>query len=506
MTTPSQADIASIKAIDDVWKWAGVGDASVKAFNDTAGAVNLIRELATVGESDYEGILTLLRTIQGTATTPKISLLEATRFRLARKCAMVCVWLNPDPPTNVAAPTGASAAPAASPSAPTSTGIKLNKVLDQANDSEVVKLESRVIRKHLADYKLKRGDLPHPDHAPSPDQISAMTQLLAQDAIPYCDFAIFGPHGSRSAKKLSHFGFLQQPDGAWIRQEIPGPGDYDQWWRSFRVFKTLMVMLDVIDVEHVDNYAEHIRSFSQLYGQKAWWIVYQGDVRMRSEYIDRLRTDSEARHAHYASISAEVAQLSDHDHARPWNAVFKQAISDTTASFWKAEVETKSMMYLTSLQSGAAAADDGTAIQRHQDGTPMMVRPPRIADPSGQPPPPRVPVLPPPHPGAWQAQDDWSNNKGNARQDKKRRAAAEGHPKFDSASGEYYTNSSGTELCRKYASGECRGNSCPSQRAHQCSKCLQTGHTSATCSNPRAPGGKGGGKSGKKGRKGGKGK
>ncbi len=495
MTTPSTTDVAAISAIDDVWKWAGVAQESIALFTTAAGEVRLIRELAMMSKPDFEAIVASLRT----AATHPITVMEAGRFQLAMNCAMVCMGMDPDKPAAAAAsaaPPSGNPGTALVPYKPT-TGIKFNKVLDQSNDTEVVKLESRIIRQHLANYKLRRGDLPHPDHAPSSDQISAMQQLLDQDAVPYCDFAIFGPHGSRAAKKLSHTGFLQQPDGQWIRQELAGPGDFDQWWRCYRVFKTLMVMLNTIDVEHVDNYAEHVRGLYSLFGQRAWWIVYQGDIRMRSEYMDRLRTDLEARHEQYANISADLVKLSDHDNARPWNAVWKHAINERSSEFWKQEVETKAMMYLNALQTSDKVADDGTALQH-------PVEKPLASMGSS----PRRPPPPPARQASPQAAGYPPKSMSYDKFEKKRKASVEGHPKFEN--GLYTTNGSGNEICRSYNSGECQTSPCSRGFQHQCSKCLQQGHTAQACTAPRPVGtpGKGGGKGagsygrGKGGRKG----
>eukprot|EP00969_Alexandrium_andersonii_P058291 2567418-Alexandrium_andersonii.AAC.1 len=61
-------------------------------------------------------------------------------------------------------------------------------------------LDSLEIQALFEDYKATRGDYPHRDIEPTPDQLSAVKQLIASGAPPYVDFSLFGPHGHRLLK------------------------------------------------------------------------------------------------------------------------------------------------------------------------------------------------------------------------------------------------------------------------------------------------------------------
>ena len=109
------------------------------------------------------------------------------------------------------------------------------------------------------------------------------------------DFALFGPHGRRLLKKLSHAAHLYNPqDGSWRKAELPGPPSIDDWWRSWMVYKCTLLLLDAVKPEPLELYGEHIRSLATDYGPACWFLVYQADVRMRSEEFERLRPDFEA--------------------------------------------------------------------------------------------------------------------------------------------------------------------------------------------------------------------
>eukprot|EP00969_Alexandrium_andersonii_P204896 9054932-Alexandrium_andersonii.AAC.1 len=51
------------------------------------------------------------------------------------------------------------------------------------------------------------GDYPSEEIEPTCEQLSAVDQLLRSGSLPYVDFSLFGPHGKRAERKLSHVAF-----------------------------------------------------------------------------------------------------------------------------------------------------------------------------------------------------------------------------------------------------------------------------------------------------------
>ena len=78
------------------------------------------------------------------------------------------------------------------------------------------------------------------------------------------------------------------PDGSRQRKELPGPPSFVCWWASFGVYRTTLLLLDVAPPEILDNFGGMVWSLSFLYDD-AWFVVYNADVRMRSEPFERLR-------------------------------------------------------------------------------------------------------------------------------------------------------------------------------------------------------------------------
>eukprot|EP00969_Alexandrium_andersonii_P119424 5279961-Alexandrium_andersonii.AAC.1 len=69
---------------------------------------------------------------------------------------------------------------------------------------------------------------------PTPDQLSAVSQLIESGAPPYVDFSLFGPHGRRLLKKLMFTAFTYlQDSGTYQPQELPGPPSFEAWWKCW---------------------------------------------------------------------------------------------------------------------------------------------------------------------------------------------------------------------------------------------------------------------------------
>eukprot|EP00971_Amphidinium_carterae_P225427 4471221-Amphidinium_carterae.1 len=96
---------------------------------------------------------------------------------------------------------------------------------------------------------------------PTTDQISEMVQTLRDGSVPYVDFVIFGP---RNQRKLHVQAFHLQPDCSWKRTEVAGPPDFPTWWASYRLLKTLYLLVGVAQIERIDTYGKKIWDFYDL--------------------------------------------------------------------------------------------------------------------------------------------------------------------------------------------------------------------------------------------------
>jgi hypothetical protein len=342
------------------------------------------------------------------------------------------------------------------------THTKMSCIVDSTIDSEVLVLTRGVVEKLFSDYRNTRGEFPSPEIEPTEDQLSAVSQLINTGSAPYVDFAIFGPYGRRLLKKLTLTAYqYNSPDGSWKRQDLPGPPDFDSWWKSWLVLKCSFLLLDSVRPERLDRYGEHIRSLLTTYGTECWFIIYQADVRMRSEQFERIRRKLQI------DFEAGSTQFG-YAPAKPWDGVFAAAAHDR--EFWDSEVREKAILYLTKTVSYRDTSHDGTT---------QLSR------------------------GAHNGKGHQAQgHHGQGQQGQKRKNSQNPRSELSSKGGKQAKSSKGKggstshEACNNWNSNKC-SDPCPTGRAHNCSKCGGS-HRKDQCTSAGPTGKKGKGKSGRK--------
>ena len=125
-------------------------------------------------------------------------------------------------------------------------------------------------------------------------------------------------------------------------------------WASFRVYRSTLLAPDAAPPKILDGGGEMVRSHSTL-NDDAWFVVYNVDVRMRSEQFERLRRKAERDHA----AAGTVGGVSDYDPAKPWETVFAMAVANE--EWWNENLHRPAMLYLTRIMSASTAVEDGSA-------------------------------------------------------------------------------------------------------------------------------------------------
>jgi len=334
------------------------------------------------------------------------------------------------------------------------SGLKMDVLVNPVNKSNLNKLTDIEVSDMFEKYSSSMGAAPAQDCEPTSEQLSAVNQLIQGGEAPYVDFSIFGPYGRRFLKKLSISTSHFVPElGSWKTTEQPGPPDFQSWWKSWNVFKTTMLLLGAAKPAQLDSYAEHIRKQIEDYGQTCWSIVYQADVRMRSEEFDRIRRRLSIA---YFKLDQSGRALSVFQPIDPWNTIFQEAHPDSSHSsdrFWQVEIKDKCNAFLTHVRSWAQVMDDGThGTSSGNTGTfPGGKRYKQSGKSQGK---------------GWPA--DKKTERWN--QDKK------------SPDSDVYLSKdkSGFEICNNYNSGKCQL-PCPSSRSHVCKSCGSPGHAFTAC-------------------------
>ena len=442
VSSVSDMTIAAAKAA------SGVVDIILEAVADTLGGPTSTSDWDHFHSSEIETALTAT-TYTAADGTPNTGLLAVDKSRVRAfidKCSERSVT------------TLAVAGPPAPAGQPALKKTKLSSLVDGTADAEVLLLDPTKVRDMFNAYEQTRGEPPHPDVEPSFEQLSAVAQLIGADAVPYVDFAIFGPHGKRAMKKISHMAYTFLPaSGEWKRVEMPGPPCYDTWYKSWVVFECALTLLGTVRTERLRQYSEAIRGYITLYGPSIWPIVYQADVRMRSEQFERIRRAAEIE----LSRLPPGMKHALYDPAKPWDGVFALAIRDNR--FWETEVRELAVLWLARVRLPRPFITDDTILDEHTSRSPPAMggggsessqhRPRKGKGGS------KTDTSFPPH--HQPAAKGPSSRQAPRSQKAKAKGKGQGSKKGSDES---------SEVCNNYNAGKC-GVVCSTGRKHVCAKC-----------------------------------
>ena len=362
----------------------------------------------------------------------------------------------------VAKATGAAPASSSGTSSTAIVPVKVfsaETVLDQSDKkTEFKSLTPDEVLECYRRYNTKLGSgsaaappvTPHPDEEPTVDQLSGIKALVDTGSPPYADFAIFGPHANRLKKKIAMAGYVMARDGTFHMTELKGPSNIAEWKDSFGIFKTCCIMLNVMSPAALDNYSDHITRLNVKYGESVWLILYQTDVRARSEHVERIRR----RGAEEEAKAKRTGNTSEYDPAQPWEYVYRHLVLDS--KFWEEEFTSTALL----VRSHIDRINEHLGPEVDADGPRSRASGSRRLEPEGEPPPP-------------------GGGGGGGKRKKGDRDTSQGSRRGQD--GLYTTNRSGTWLCRAYQDGSCKEHAMVSglpmcarnkKLAHQCAKCL----------------------------------
>ena len=428
---PTAEELNAMDSLDAVGAWAGTTGPLQTALLRALGSPTKLRDIAFIGREGWDNAvkaITLPDTSVDPAVDRNLNLTEQSRVEIYRRVVLLRLGITPDHPGSLGipiarvapTPSGVGSSGSTAPPAVTSPTrkLKLSSILDPTLEAEVIMIEQAEADKLYKEYKEKFGDHPSPDVDPSLDQLSALKQVLATNALPYVDMSIWGPHGLRRLRRQVFTAMVLNPDGEWIKKEMAGPPDLQSWQKAYKTFRAAMLLLQAADAERLDSYADHIRELAQQFGPAAWSIVYTADCRMRSEYMERVRRQLvESPRWGFTPAS-------------PWSAVFAGAVREH--EYWLREVTTPSTLLLArnkALPQQESSEDE---------------------------------------PGAATAK--------KAKSKKRKISAGDDKSQWDSGLKAYVLNRKGIQICQKFSKGTC-GNGkpqslCPAKRSHQCNLCL----------------------------------
>ena len=243
--------------------------------------------------------------------------------------------------------------------------FSLDTVIDQTSKVDVEVLDHDELTKCYKRYHNAVGSKapgapavhPHPDEEPSGEQLSALKHIVDAGAAPTVDFAVFVPHPGRNKKQNLFAGTVLNASGAPQRVEIRGPDSLASWKASWQVFRTAAIMLDICSPSTLDDYSRHFTQLHTRYvsaSPELWLLLYQCDVRFRTEQLERVRRRGEAEFAQLVATTPEGQPvLHPYVGTMPWDYCFAQASKEF--AFWYNEFESKAVILAARMGSAAGA-------------------------------------------------------------------------------------------------------------------------------------------------------
>jgi len=477
-TLATDSELATIRAADAanqlnaVRGLYGLPDGPWNAVTAKLGGVPTLRIFSSLPASSVRAAITAAR-IQEGETQRALSPIEFTQVGLVWRVARQVMEL-PDvllfEDGAVAAAAGAT--PQQPLEAPTNTEatrkIRLNQVLDQADEGVVPPLSRHALEDAYATFLRIKGGYPLPGADPTGDQISAMrVRILEHKGPPYADFAIWTPYGNRFQKALRLTSYVFHPDSStWRAVELPGPPDFERWYSSWQVYANVMLMITtesgegsagkepVVSQGSLEEYFENFRALNNEFPE-AWHLLAQAEDRARAEHFLRLRREAEERHAR--------GQEPSYKPNAPWDWVFRLCARDKV--YWDRNVRDPALVYLAKGGGGRPVKRPGE--DPLEEAVKKKSKKERTRD---------------------RREKEKEKDRDSEEPRKQKREAKGGgkgsHPRKDNK-GRFVSNREGTQICFKYNMQTCE-QVCPNGRAHACQGCLGQ-HPHKECPKSKPP-------------------
>jgi len=211
--------------------------------------------------------------------------------------------------------------------------IKVGMVMDQRFGEEITYLPNAEIQKMRARFIDAYDEPPSADIACNKEQLACLQHALINGREPYVDMAVWGPHGTRLLKKASMSGLNIMRDGTFMTVELFGPPNIELWCGCYDVLSTGCIMLGAVRRPYLAAYRKWIIKLASIYGPVVWHLLYQTDVRCRSELMQEVFQILLAEHN-----AAKMSKMpTDFDPIKPWDAVWKRVLE--MKDWWVDEFE-----------------------------------------------------------------------------------------------------------------------------------------------------------------------
>ena len=355
--------------------------------------------------------------------------------------------------------------------------LKMSSLIDQSDDSELLPPTNAELNKWHQTYVAIMGSQPDEAEEPSPNQLAALhKRVFINDHPPYCDFGVWLPFERKMTKTHRFRIYTPLGDGSFLQKDLPGPGSFQAWMSSWRVFRVACLMLNVATLSALENYARHIERLVTQW-PAAWGLIAAADDQARAEKMSRIRRTILLDQ----SMSRQVPR--DWDPRAPWSCVLVELTKDV--AFWNEKVHIPAASWTAAGGRGAPVVaseaavlstlpgslveqnhgdDEGKAKRKQANRDKRAAKKKRMAEE-------REELRSYRSAGGGASQVHGGKGKGNGKGKTKSKDQA-GSPLC-------FSWASGSGACAKVApGGECLG---AVKRVHKCRLCLSPSHQDAAC-------------------------
>ena len=470
---------SSVSTVSELRQHFGLPDGVWHSFVDAAGDPGEdLRPLAEIPRSTFTDCVTLARHSSGR----RLTVMEASQlgllYRAAKRWAYVqgggaaedWVDQNPWEETTSNEVTKVSTA-AAGPE----RKLKYGQILDQADEGEFVCHGEEMRAFWYGRYVEKMGGLPADQENPTLEQMSALSRRVKTLLLPpYTDFSVWTPFSRKVLKMAKYQTFVMQGDGSFVARTVAGPGDYQQWLASFRVMRTAFIMLDLLPLNLLLQWENHMEKLVARYGG-CWHLLVEAENKARAEHLGRM-------HA-LVKLSIDQGERPPFGwkESEPWPVVWKKVLED--AEFWQEQVHVPALAWLAKGARGAqltpmeevakvglrgglqALHGDRAQLQEGKEDAGGKVSPSKLKREAKK--------------RKWRAEKEELANLRAQKGAKGGDAGKGGRKGSGSAEEECYAWNNGNGDCANLSPGEeCLGKK---KRLHRCTICKSPGHPSKDC-------------------------
>lgn len=237
--------------------------------------------------------------------------------------------------------------------------LKMSALIDQADESELLPPTSDEVDGWLQNYVNVMGAPPEEEEEPTAAQLAALRKKIQAGGAPYTDFGVWQPYERRATKNQKFRTFVPLGDGSFLQKELPGPGNYQQWLHSWRVFKTAALMLGIVSLAALQAYEKHIEKLT-LQWPLVWGLIAKTDDTARAEKLDKIKR----------KILVDIGNGSpapiDWDATAPWSCCFKMLVQDER--WWTEQVRNPAMAWTAAGQKGSPSTPADNVTRAHFPG------------------------------------------------------------------------------------------------------------------------------------------